>query len=339
MFRFESPYYLYLLVCIPLAIVIYLYANYRRKKRILKFGDAELVDMLMPNYSSLRVRLKFILLLLSMLAIVFLLARPQFGSKSETVKRKGVEVVIALDISNSMLATDVTPNRLERAKRIVSRLVDQFESDKIGLLVFAGDAFTQLPITNDYISAKMFLDNISPALITRQGTNIAEAVNLASRSFTSQEGIGRAIILITDGENHEPGALEAVEAARENGIQVDVLGVGSTEGAPIPAGSGNNYFKDRSGNVVVTKLNEEMCQEFAKAGNGIYAHINNGNSAQKAINSQIDKLAEKDIESVVYTDYNEQFIPIAWIVLILLVAEALIMNKRNRRIKNFKLFS
>lgn len=339
MFRFESPQYLYLLILVPVVLAVYLFSAYRRKRNIIKFGDPELIAMLMPNYSLARVVIKFTLMLLSLLVAVFLLARPQFGTKSETVTRKGVEVVIALDISNSMMAEDVVPNRLERAKRIVSRLVDRLESDKIGLLVFAGDAFTQLPITTDYLSAKIFLDNITPALISRQGTNIAAAVGMATRSFTSQEGIGKTIILITDGENHEPGALEAVQEAVNKGIQVNVLGVGSADGAPIPSGKNNDYLKDRDGNTVVTRLNEDMCRQLAQAGKGIYAQINNSNSAEKALNAQIDKLAEKDVESVVYSDYNEQFIPIAWTLLVLLLAETLIMNKKNRRFRNIRLFS
>lgn len=339
MFRFESPQYLYLLILVPLVLLIFLYSNYKRKKNIIRFGDPELIAMLMPNYSTWRVNFKFFLILLAMTVSVFLLARPQFGTKAETVKRKGVEVVIALDISNSMMAQDVAPNRLERAKRIVSRLVDRLESDKIGLLVFAGDAFTQLPITTDYLSAKIFLDNITPQLIARQGTNIAGAMNMAMRSFTSQENVGKTIILITDGENHEPGALEAVEEAADKGIQVNVLGVGSPEGAPIPSGNGNDYLKDREGNTVVTSLNEDMCRQLAQAGKGIYAQINNSNSAEKALNAQIDKLAKKDVESTVYSDYNEQFIPIAWTLLVLLIAEALIMNKKNKRFRNIRLFS
>lgn len=338
MFRFESPEYLYLLIFIPVALAVYLYAGYRRRKNIMEFGDPELIAMLAPNYSAARVGIKFLLMLLALAVSVFLIARPQFGTKSETVKRKGVEVIIALDISNSMMAEDVAPNRLERAKRIVSRLVDRLESDKIGLLVFAGDAFTQLPITTDYLSAKIFLDNITPQLISRQGTNIAGAVGMAMRSFTAQENIGKTIILITDGENHEPGAIEAVEEAVKKGIQVNVLGIGSPDGAPIPSGS-NDYMKDRDGNTVVTCLNEDMCRQLAQAGKGIYARINNSNSAEKALNSQIDKLAEKDVESTVYSDYNEQFIPIAWTLLVLLLAEALIMNKRNKRFRNIRLFS
>ena len=273
--------------------------------------------------------MKFWLIFAAIGLFSVLLARPQFGSKQETVKRKGVEVIIALDISNSMLAQDVQPSRLEKAKRLISRLVDELDNDKVGMIVFAGDAFTQLPITSDYISAKMFLESISPSLISKQGTAIGEAINLATRSFTPQEGVGRAIIVITDGENHEGGAVEAAKAAAEKGIQVSVLGVGMPEGAPIPG----------EGNVIVTRLNEGMCQEIAKDGKGIYVRVDNSNSAQKAISQEISKMAKSDVESKIYTDFNEQFQAIAWIILLLLLAEMLILDRKNPLFKNVHLFS
>lgn len=338
MFRFESPIYLYLLFLIPVFFVLFLYSNYRRKKKIRDFGDSELVEQLMPNYSSFRVTLKFVLLLVAFVLCVFLFARPQFGGKYETVKRRGVEVMIALDISNSMMAQDVAPNRLERAKLLVSRMIDKLNTDKVGLIVFAGDAFIQLPMTSDYVSAKMFLDNITPNLITRQGTNVGEAIRLAMRSFTGSQNSAKTVVVITDGENHEPGALEAVQDAAEKGIQINVLGIGSLQGSPIPVEGSDDFMKDRSGNVVVTKFNEALCQQLAKAGGGIYSYISNNNSAQRAIDSQIEKLAKDDVESKVYTEYNEQFMPIAWMLLVVLVLEMFIMNKRNKRIGKIKLF-
>ena len=188
MFRFEEPTYLYLLLLLPFLAVFYLYSNYRRRKNIRRFGDPVLLAQLMPDVSKYRPDIKFWIIFVVIGLFSVLLARPQFGSKQETVKRKGVEVIIALDISNSMLAQDVQPSRLEKAKRLISRLVDELDNDKIGMIVFAGDAFTQLPITSDYISAKMFLESISPSLISKQGTAIGEAINLAVRSFK----IGRA---------------------------------------------------------------------------------------------------------------------------------------------------
>ncbi|MDR2859263.1 MAG: VWA domain-containing protein [Mediterranea sp.] len=336
MFRFEEPAYLWVLLLLPFLVAFYLYSNYRRRKAIRQYGDPVLMKQLMPDVSKYRPDVKFWLLFLAIGMFALLLARPQFGSKLETVKRQGIEVIITLDISNSMLAQDIQPNRLERAKRLVSRLVDDLEDDKVGLIVFAGDAFTQLPITSDFISAKMFLESISPTLITKQGTAIGAAISLAVRSFTPQEGVGRTIIIITDGENHEGGTLEAAKAAINKGIGVSVLGIGSPDGSPIPTEDGRDYRKDRESNVVVTRLNETMCQEIAKTGGGIYVRVDNSNSAQRAISQHIGKLAKADIETKVYTDYNEQFQSVAWIIFILLLIEMLILECRNPRLKKLR---
>ncbi len=339
MFRFEEPSFLYLLFLVPLLFVGYLYSNFLKRKRLREFGDPELMAQLMPDVSRYRPDVKFLLLLAAVALFSLLLARPQFGAKMETVKRQGIEVMIALDISNSMMAQDIQPSRLERAKRLVSRLVDGMENDKIGMVVFAGDAFTQLPITSDYISAKMFLSSIHPSLISKQGTAIGAAINLAARSFTPQEGVGRSIILITDGENHEGDAMEAAKAAAAKGIQVNVLGIGLPEGGPIPIEGTNDFRRDREGNVVITQLNEAMCQEIAKAGNGIYVRVDNSNSAQRAIEQEVNKLAKSDIETKVYSEYNEQFQAVAWIILLLLLAEMLILERKNPLFRNIHLFS
>lgn len=338
MFRFEEPTYLYLLLLLPFLGAFYLYSNYRRRKAIRKFGDPVLMAQLMPDVSKYRPDVKFWLVFAAIGLFAVLLARPQFGSKLETVKRQGVEVMIALDISNSMLAQDVQPSRLEKAKRLVAQLVDKMENDKVGMIVFAGDAFTQLPITSDYISAKMFLESINPSLISKQGTAIGAAINLATRSFTPQEGVGRAVIVITDGENHEGGAVEAAKAAAEKGIQVSVLGVGMPDGAPIPVEGTNDFRRDRDGNVVVTRLNEQMCQEIAQAGDGIYVRVDNSNAAQKVIAQEINKMAKADVETQVYTEFNEQFQAVAWIILLLLLAEMLILERKNPLFRNIHLF-
>ena len=359
MFRFEEPTYLYLLLLLPFLAAFYLYSNYRRRKAIRKFGDPVLMAQLMPDVSKYRPDVKFWLVFAAIGLFAVLLARPQFGSKLETVKRQGVEVMIALDISNSMLAQDVQPSRLEKAKRLVAQLVDKMENDKVGMIVFAGDAFTQLPITSDYISAKMFLESINPSLISKQGTAIGAAINLesinpsliskqgtaigaainlATRSFTPQEGVGRAVIVITDGENHEGGAVEAAKVAAEKGIQVSVLGVGMPDGAPIPVEGTNDFRRDRDGNVVVTRLNEQMCQEIAQAGDGIYVRVDNSNAAQKVIAQEINKMAKADVETQVYTEFNEQFQAVAWIILLLLLAEMLILERKNPLFRNIHLF-
>lgn len=338
MFRFADPQFLYLLILLPLLVIFFIYSNYRRKKRISEYGDPELIKDLMPEVSYYRPIIKFWIMWLVLGLAIVMLARPQFGTKKETVKRSGIETIIAMDISNSMMAEDVVPTRLSKAKMLVSRLVEGFTDDKVGLIVFAGDAFTQLPITSDYISAKMFLESISPSLISSQGTNIGEAIRLAVRSFTPQEKVGRAIIVITDGENHEGGAVEAAKEAASKGMQVYVLGIGSPDGAPIPIEGSNEYRKDKDGNVVVTRLNEQMCREIAQAGNGVYIRVDNSSSAQTLLQKEIDKLAKADLETTVYSNYNEQFMVLAWIIFIFLLIDILILEKKNPLFKNIKLF-
>ena len=339
MFRFANPDFLYLFFLLPVLVGVYLYYNHRRRQNIRKYGDPALLKELMPTISKYRPDVKFWLTFSALALTIFMLARPQFGSKMETVKRSGVEAVIALDISNSMLAEDVTPSRLEKSKKLISRLVDTFNNDKVGMIVFAGEAFTQLPITSDYVSAKMFLESINPNLISTQGTDIGAAIRLAMKSFTPNEGVGRAIIVITDGENHEGGTLEAAKEAAEKNMQVFILGIGSPDGSPIPVERGRNDFrKDKDGNVIVTRLNEQMCQEIAKAGNGMYIRVDNSNSAEKILNEEIGKMAKKDVESQVFTDFDEQFQVLAWLVLILLVVEMLILERKNPLFKNIRLF-
>ena len=257
MLRFEDPVYLWLLLIIPVLVIVRFAAWQRRKKDLKIFGDIELIRQLMPDVSVYRPTVKFFLLLSALTLLIIMLARPQMGTKISHEKRNGIETMIAIDISNSMLAEDVTPSRLTKSKLLVENLVDNFINDKIGLIIFAGDAFVQLPITSDYVSAKMFLQNIDPSLIATQGTDIAGAINLAMKSFTQQEKVGRAIIVITDGEDHEGGAIEAAKVAKNKGINVFILGVGDTNGAPIPMGDGG-YLKDASGQTVMTKLNEQL---------------------------------------------------------------------------------
>ena len=225
MFRFAEPEYLYGLLLLPLLIALAAWSEIRARKRMKRFGEWQLLSQLTEGMSVTRTRIKGLLLILSVALAVVMLARPQYGTHVDTTERRGIEAVIALDVSNSMMATDVTPNRLERAKMLVSNLVDKMTDDKVGLNVFAGDAYIQLPITNDYVSAKMFLDAINPGMVGVQGTNLAEAINLASKSFTQTEGVGKAIIVITDGENHEPGAEEAAREAAKAGRNIFILGI------------------------------------------------------------------------------------------------------------------
>ena len=336
MFRFEAPIYLYLLVLIPLLALIRFFMVRQQKKRLRKFGDLELVRQLMPDVSRFRPMVKFYLLLAALALLIVVLARPQLGTKISHEKRTGIETIICMDISNSMLAEDVTPSRLDRAKMMVENLVDHFTNDKIGLIVFAGDAFVQLPITSDYVSAKMFLSSITPDMIPTQGTDIAAAISMASHSFT-QENIGKAIIVITDGEDHEGGALEAAKEAKEKGMNTYVLGVGSPNGAPIPTGNGD-YMKDNSGQTVMSALNEDMCRQLADAGSGAYIHVENNTNAQEQLDNELDKLAKKETSSTIYSDYDEQFQAVAIIVLLLLILEVCILEIKNPMLKNLSLF-
>ncbi|MDR3268806.1 MAG: VWA domain-containing protein [Tannerella sp.] len=340
MFRFANPDFLYLLLALPVLIAFFVYTTVVRKKAIRKYGSLELVLQLMPEASPKRQRLKFWLLLTAITVVVFVIAGPQFGSKLETVKRQGVEIMVCLDVSNSMMAEDIKPNRLEKAKQMLARMTDNFSNDKVGLIIFAGDAFTQLPITADYISAKMFLTSINPSMVSSQGTAIGAAINLAMRSFTPNESSAKTILLITDGENHEGDAVKAAISAAEKNVKVNVVGIGLPQGAPIPVdGSASNFLKDNTGNVVITQLNETMCQEIAAAGKGIYVRADNTNSALRTLQSEINKMDKTELDSKVYSEYDEQFQLLAWIALILLTLEFLVLERKNRLFRKVKLFS
>ena len=335
---FEDPAYLWLLVLIPVLAAIWFLVRWRQKSKLRKFGDPELVRQLMPDVSRWRSMAKYGLLLGSLTLLIVAFARPHWGAGTKTEKRKGIETIIAMDISNSMRAQDVTPSRLERSKMMVENLVDKFSNDKIGLIVFAGDAFVQLPMTSDYVSAKMFLSSIDPSMIGTQGTDIAAAIEMAEHSFSQDDQVGKAIIVITDGEDHEGGAVEAAEAAKKRGMRVYVLGVGSTGGAPIPDPSTGKYMFDETGNTVMSALNEDMCKQIAQAGGGTYIHVENGYAAQQQLNDELDKLSKKEISAEVYNSYNEYFVWFALAALLLLVFEVILLERKNPLFKNVQLF-
>ena len=338
MFRFADPIYLYLLAVIPVLAVIRFLTYRNQKKRLRKFGDPKLLRELMPDVSRFRPAVKFWILQGALALLIVMLARPQFGTKINNEQRVGIETIIAMDISNSMMAEDITPSRLDRSKMMVENLVDHFTNDKIGLIVFAGDAFVQLPITSDYVSAKMFLSSIDPSMMATQGTDIARAIDMAAHSFTQEEGIGKAIIVITDGEDHEGGALEAAKAAKEAGMRVYVLGVGSTKGSPIPIPGTGDYMKDNTGNTVMSALNEEMCRQVAQAGGGAYIHVENNSAAQDQLDNELDKLAKKETTNTVYSEFDEQFQAVAILALLLLILEICIFDRRNPLIRRLSLF-
>ena len=338
MFRFESPIYLYLLILIPVLVALYVLLQYKMKKQVLKFGDPTLMRELMPDVSPLRRHVKFILMMLALGLLILVLARPQYGTRNEEVKRSGIEVASAVDVSNSMLCQDVSPSRLEKSKMIVSKLVEQFDEDKVELVAFAGSAITLLPMTSDYVSAKMFLDQLNPATISIQGTNVAEAITRATAGFSKKTNVGRALILITDAEDNEEGAIEAAKQAKKEGIQIFVLSVGTAQGGPIPMGDGS-FKKDLSGNVVTTKLNEQIGKGIAQAGGGLYVHVDQTDLAQALLEKEIEKMQKEDISQSMYSEYDEQFVAVALLLFIVLVVELCIMERKNHVFKKFKLFS
>ncbi len=336
MLRFENPLMLWLLAVIPLMALVNLLMWQRQKRRYKRLGDKELLRQMMPGISKFRPTVKFWLMMTATALTVVILARTQMGSKISHEKRNGIEIIIAMDISNSMKAEDVVPSRLQKSKMMVENLIDKFSTDKIGLIVFAGDAFVQLPITSDYVSAKMFLQNIDPSLIASQGTDIAQALNLASNSFTKSD-IGKAIVVITDGEDHEGGAVEAAKAAHDKGMNVFILGIGDVKGAPIPDGEGG-YMTDNSGNTVMSTLNEDMCKQIANAGKGKYIHVDNTGDAQDMLNSQLAKLQSGETESVVYSEYDEQFQAVAIMLLLILIIEVCVLESKNPLFANVRVF-
>ena len=330
MFRFESPQYLYLLLVLVALAAIHYYIIYKKKQQVKRFGDPELTRQLFLGVSRWRPEVKFWITMLALASFIVALARPQFGTRLDTRERTGIEAIIALDVSNSMLAEDVKPNRLEKAKMMVSNMVDGMRDDKIGLIVFAGQAFVQLPITSDYVSAKMFLETISPSMMGVQGTDIAEAINLSMRSFTQQEDVSRAIFVITDGEDNEARGVEAAKQAASQGVRVYVLGIGNPGGAPIPIPGTGQYIIDDEGNTVISRLSEEMCREIATAGNGSYIYVDNSSSAQKKLSEQVDRLAKAKMESQIYSEYDEQFQGFVLIGILLLLLDVFLLERESK---------
>jgi Ca-activated chloride channel family protein len=340
MFRFANPEYLYALLLIPALMIFFWYSRIKRRKAMARFGQREILSVLMPEASKARPVIKYFLLLLALTSIIVGIARPQFGSQLKNVKREGIEIMIALDVSNSMMAEDIEPNRLERSKRAISQLVDKLSDDKIGLIVFAGEAYTQLPITSDYVSAKLFLNSISTQIVPTQGTAIGAAIDLAAKSFSPQFVGNKVIIVITDGENHEDDALGAAAKAAEQGIVVHTIGLGSPKGALIPDYSNGQkgYKKDSKGNTIVTKLDEQMLQKIAQAGKGMYIRANNSQMGLNALFNEVNKMEKTELESQVYADYDEKFQYFIGLGLFLIFLNFIILERKNKYLKNIKLF-
>ncbi len=329
MINFANAQYLLLLLLIPFFFVIQAVVLKLRTRRIRKFGDEELVKRLMPSYSKAKAWVRISLFSIGFFFFAIGLSRPQIGAKLKEHETRGAEIMIVLDVSNSMLAEDYSPNRLERAKLAISRLVDKLRDDRIGLIVFAGNSFVQLPITTDYVSAKMFLNSISTESVPVQGTAIGEAINTAVRSFSAQSEKSRAVIIITDGENHEDDPVAAAGQAAEMGIRVFAIGVGSPEGKPIPMDG--ELLRDKDGEIVVTRLDEAVLQEVAEAGNGLYVRAGNSEFGLNPIIDDIKRMDDEKYSSIVFEEYDEQFMYFMAIALFFFVLEMLIGDRRSKK--------
>ena len=342
MYRFEHDIYLWaLLAVIPLIVLVFIWVQYWKKKKLQKFGSQAIIKRLMPNVSKKLPVLKFVIYTIAMISLLVGLANLQFGTKLEEVKREGVDLMICLDVSNSMLAEDLSPNRLERSKRAIYQLIEKLHNDRLGIIVFAGDAYVQLPITTDYSSAKLFLETIGTDIVPTQGTSIGAAINLAMESFDFENGTSKSIIVITDGENHEDDAKTAAIEAAEKDVIVNTIGMGSEKGGPIPVyknGAQIDFRKDNEGNTVVTKLNEAMLKEIATAGGGSYVRASNANAGLGIIMDEIDKMEKKEFGSKSFKDYEDRFQIFLIIALFLIVLEYFISNRRSTKLDGVNLF-
>ena len=331
MIQFAQIEYLLIILIIPLLFLFYGLKRMIRRKRIGRLGEEAIVRQLMPNVPTSRGWVKLILLSIAVFFFAIGLSRPQLGATIKEMEGKGVEIMIALDVSNSMLAEDYSPNRLNRAKLAISRLVDRLKEDRIGLIIFAGQSFVQLPVTTDYVSAKIFLNTINTGSVPVQGTAMGDAIMLAIRSFSiDSDKSGRAIILITDGENHEDDPIEAAKLAKETGINVYAIGIGSDAGKPIPMANGE-LLKDKDGNIVVTKLDEQTLVKVVEAGGGTYVRAGNSDFGLDAIVERVRELDKQSYKSIVFEDFDEQYMYFFGIALFFFILELLIGERREKK--------
>jgi Ca-activated chloride channel family protein len=336
MFRFANSEYLYLLLLIPLLVLFYALVARRRRHLLAKFGNLELLKGLMPDFSRGRLRLKFTLYLLAFACVVLAAARPQFGSKLREEKAKGVEMMLVVDVSNSMLAEDFEPNRLERTKYAIGKLFEGLQQERVGLVAFAGEPKVQLPITSDYRMAQAFAKRLSPTLVGEQGTAIGKALQLATLSFSSQSEQSRVIVLITDGENHEDDAIEAARVAKEQGIRIYTIGIGTPEGAPIKING--EFVKDENGEMVVSKLNEQMLEQIATSTEGAYVRATKQSIGLDEIVKSINEMEKSELSTIRYEEYNEQYQYLLAVALVLLLLDNFILSRRNPRLRKFNIF-
>jgi Ca-activated chloride channel family protein len=341
MLRFAHIDFLWGLAAIPVFIVLFILVARWKKKALTSLGDKAVVGMMMPGVSLSVSRLKFILFTLAYAFIVLGAADPQIGSKTVEEKRKGADLMILLDVSNSMLAQDMAPNRLENAKRALSQLIDNLHDDRIGMIVFAGEAYVQLPMTTDYSAAKLFLNTINTEMVPTQGTAIGAAIQLGMKSFDFKDGTGKAMIIITDGENHEDDAVAAAKEATNQAVSIHVIGIGSADGAPIPIyqnGKQVGFHLDSAGHSVVSKLDETMGKEIAAAGNGAYVRATNGNSGLNIVMDQIAKIQRKTLDTKSFKDFEDRFQFFLGIALLLLIIDFFITNRKSERLSRLNLF-
>lgn len=336
MFRFANPDLLYLLLAVPVMVVVFELMLRRGRARMERFATRVALERLAPERSRGRMRLKFWLLMVAYVLLTFAVARPQVGSKLREVEREGVEIMVAVDVSNSMLASDFSPNRLERTKYAVSRVIEGLSEERIGVIIFAGEAYVQLPITSDYLTARNFVERISSSQVSRQGTAIGAAIDLASSAFSSESGSSRVIILVTDGENHEDDPIAAAERAAERGIKIYTIGIGTPEGAPISLG--DDFIRDEEGEIVVSKLDEATLQRVAALTGGAYVRATSASVGVQEIVDRINATEKARFKTEIFEEYNEMYATPLLLALLVLCLEWIVLPRRNRVLSRFNLF-
>ena len=336
MFRFANPHILWFLLTIPAMILALIVVSQLRRRSLARFGNPELLRELMPDVSRARVHLKSTLFICAVTLVIFAAARPQFGSKLREEKAQGIEMMLVVDVSNSMLAEDFAPNRLERTRYAIDKLFSSLKQDRVGMVVFAGEAKVQLPITTDYRMARSFTKRLSPSLVSVQGTDLGQAISLAAMSFSQNKDTGRVMILITDGEAHDAAALEVAKRAAEQGIRIFAIGIGTPEGAPIKIDG--NFIKDENDEMVVSRLNEQMLQQIAETTHGGYIRASNVAFGLDEIVSEINKIEQGELTALRFEEYNEQFVWVIAVAAALLLLESLLLARRNPRLRRFNIF-
>ena len=337
MFQFANPHILWLLLLLPLMLAALVVVGISRRRNIARFGNPELLKSLMGDISEWRVKAKTILFLVAFVCVVFAAARPQFGSRLKEQKSRGIEMMLVVDVSNSMLAEDFAPNRLDRTRYAIDRLLADMSQDRVGLVVFAGEAKVQLPITTDSRMARSFVKRISPSLVSVQGTEVGQALSLAELSFSQSSEASRVVILITDGETHDNTALDVAKRLAERGIHIYAIGIGTPEGAPVKLDG--EFIKDENDEMVVSRLNEALLQQIATTSGGAYIRATNADFGLEQIVAQIEKMEQGELTTLRFEEYNEQFQWILAVAAVLLVLESLLLWRRNPRLKRFNIFN